>query len=1221
MEIGFLKELGFKEEKDINKLKISLGFVEFDEMGRTSKIITPDLRYYWEEGHLGLHISDSPDFDQNQWENLLNGIEVLSPFFKILYIGRTKIEKFKSNEYLVKLEFLNLSENKMLIEVLLEDFKALKVFEISNCSSLSTLRLIGDFNNLKTLDVSNSNLNIFHKNEGEFLQLFSINISGNKLFKIHDSPNTPNLHFIYGYGPNDLVDNRFFEDKNLNVKRYRNYEMITQLGEEIKVNLKFNYEENNKDEIVFLDLGHLGLDVNAGDKLPKSLFKIFSLEHLCLGAYYPNKLNVFDNIIWKKSFYHEKTGANFNVLSSSELEKLKELPNLKSLYLNSIDLDSLDFLKNFPNLQSLDITGSSRLNNFENLHELKELKLFHASIIKGFNDSQTQYLPTKLISLSLESCSLKDISFLENLKSLKFAFLGCNQVSTGNLLKFLFTENGEPLLTRFSQIKYTNYGEPGIYINENPIEEGLFSYLDSKDLKEKERLLVSYYAQYQNDKEEIRFKQVKLILLGNTKAGKTTFFDILNSRTKGYKMKSKGNESTHGVNITTIERLNQENKPGFVLKVYDFGGQDYYHSTHWPYFTQTDTQYLLLFRNDKEDVYDFNDQDEALFPLEYWLDSIKKYCLVSLDNLNLTTKVELLQNLFTNVSQDLNLKDIKNRYRNELAIRVLPTINLAEIRDDDILKNEYNTEFQEILQKSITNETAVSKERYSFIKQLKEDSKGIIQRSAIKSPKGKKNNWLDVSLDFAASTNDIIYSKESDYIITDIEKFNSYIFKILKNEKDGYFNKVTVDKRLENESLSIEEIQFILNFMIQHEIIFVTEGNFFLAPSFLNNKLSVSEKILVKTFKRKLIEYRFKAHFHSNIFTKIVLEFSKANEETQLLGDGWRYVLKKGHVFLYEAKKVDQQNDGLQEFSGNLLYIKFELKTEPKITVYNHSLFGLKDDLIEKVHMRLNDLVGYSENNDNIQKFVYDKYGKHIDYIELKGKTLKSTDGKNTELVYYDNQLFRLGDFRLFLDSTLRNQLKMKKIFISYSRFDEAYKEEFVKHLVTLEREGIVETFDDRKIDMGDSFDPVIKQKIEDCDYFICLVSVDFLNVKYVIDIEIPLALKNNKRVIPIIIKPCDWYTMPFETEASKSIKFGEINAHNKAAIITLRPEFNIRDEKGNLEIKEYTGIERQMMWLQVVNDLRKLIDNDHNESIPPNSPTPSNEHLAVHHQTDGGEQ
>ena len=70
-KINFLDEKGFIQVDNIEELKTSRGIVEFYEKyekdyGKFSKITTPDLRYFWDESILGLHIND-------QAFNSLNG--------------------------------------------------------------------------------------------------------------------------------------------------------------------------------------------------------------------------------------------------------------------------------------------------------------------------------------------------------------------------------------------------------------------------------------------------------------------------------------------------------------------------------------------------------------------------------------------------------------------------------------------------------------------------------------------------------------------------------------------------------------------------------------------------------------------------------------------------------------------------------------------------------------------------------------------------------------------------------------------------------------------------------------------------------------------------------------------------------------------------------------------------------------------------------------------
>jgi tetratricopeptide (TPR) repeat protein len=105
-------------------------------------------------------------------------------------------------------------------------------------------------------------------------------------------------------------------------------------------------------------------------------------------------------------------------------------------------------------------------------------------------------------------------------------------------------------------------------------------------------------------------------------------------------------------------------------------------------------------------------------------------------------------------------------------------------------------------------------------------------------------------------------------------------------------------------------------------------------------------------------------------------------------------------------------------------------------------------------------------------------------------------------------------------------------IFISYSHFDEDYKEKLEKHLSILKRNNIIKTWNDRKILPGEEWDNKIKEELESAQIILLLVSVDFLNSDYCYDVEIKRAVEKHEKgeaiVIPIILRKCDWHNTSF---------------------------------------------------------------------------------------------
>lgn len=85
-----------------------------------------------------------------------------------------------------------------------------------------------------------------------------------------------------------------------------------------------------------------------------------------------------------------------------------------------------------------------------------------------------------------------------------------------------------------------------------------------------------------------------------------------------------------------------------------------------------------------------------------------------------------------------------------------------------------------------------------------------------------------------------------------------------------------------------------------------------------------------------------------------------------------------------------------------------------------------------------------------------------------------------------------------------------------------------------LKRQGIIETWHDRRLNAGDELKEEIDSALEDADIVLLLVSADFIASSYCYEAEMTRALERHKRgearVIPIILRHCDWQSAPFGT-------------------------------------------------------------------------------------------
>jgi len=83
-----------------------------------------------------------------------------------------------------------------------------------------------------------------------------------------------------------------------------------------------------------------------------------------------------------------------------------------------------------------------------------------------------------------------------------------------------------------------------------------------------------------------------------------------------------------------------------------------------------------------------------------------------------------------------------------------------------------------------------------------------------------------------------------------------------------------------------------------------------------------------------------------------------------------------------------------------------------------------------------------------------------------------------------------------------------------------------------MQRQGIINTWHDRKIAAGEEWKGAIDDNFRRADMILLLTSADFLASDYCYDIEMTSSLERHDKgeatVIPIILRPCQWQTSSF---------------------------------------------------------------------------------------------
>jgi len=108
----------------------------------------------------------------------------------------------------------------------------------------------------------------------------------------------------------------------------------------------------------------------------------------------------------------------------------------------------------------------------------------------------------------------------------------------------------------------------------------------------------------------------------------------------------------------------------------------------------------------------------------------------------------------------------------------------------------------------------------------------------------------------------------------------------------------------------------------------------------------------------------------------------------------------------------------------------------------------------------------------------------------------------------------------------------MAIVFFSYSHADEALRDQLEMHLSLLKRQGHITAWHDRRILAGDELDPAIKENLESADVILLLVSANFIGSDYCYSKEMKRAIERHNageaRLVPVILRPCDWHSAPF---------------------------------------------------------------------------------------------
>jgi len=698
-------------------------------------------------------------------------------------------------------------------------------------------------------------------------------------------------------------------------------EVIATLTNLTSLNLSHNQLTALPEAIASLtNLTTLDLRDNQLTALPEAIATLTNLTSLYLSR---NQLTVSPGVI------ATLTNLTSLYLSSNQLTVLPEaiatLTNLTTLYLSSNQLTVLpEAIASLTNLTTLDLSSNQLTVLPEAIATLTNLTTL------DLRDNQLTALPeaiaslTNLTSLYLSHNQLttlpEAIASLTNLTDLD---LWNNQLTAlpeaiGNLTNLTTLDLDNNQLTALPEAIASLTNLENLDLRRNPINipsEILAPTGASWESPKAKPILDYYFATRDPDQTHI-FYEAKLLLVGEPGAGKTSLANkILNA---DYKLKSETEDtSTQGIDILDWEFIGT-NGNAYKIHIWDFGGQDIYHSTHQFFLTER-ACYLLVADDRKENTDHY-----------FWLQSIQL--------LSKNSPVYLIQNEKGGRLCTLNANQLRGEFEN---LRDAHRTNLSNNSGLDTIRLVLQRELETLIPNGIRFPYKWLDVRYS----LENDGRNYIDNSeyeAICRRYGITRKDEMQNLSRFLHELGIVLHFQKDFILSQrlILKPNwgtTAVYKILDNPTvktnlgqftDADLGHIWADK--EYADIRHQLLQLMKEFKVCYEI--PRRQGHYIAPHLLSPETPAYSPLT--TDNSLILRYRYTGFMPKGILTRFIVEMHKDIENVS--DPSQAAVWKNGVVLNKRAARAEVIEHYIQReihirVSGNrprdlltLVYDKFE---------------------------------------------------------------------------------------------------------------------------------------------------------------------------------------------------------------------------------------------------------------------------------------------------------
>lgn len=301
-------------------------------------------------------------------------------------------------------------------------------------------------------------------------------------------------------------------------------------------------------------------------------------------------------------------------------EQLFQLTSLKVLFIGNVhnhpNAENYNTIKTIPddilNLENLEVLSIAQLENVEFSSYIKTLsKLVYLDCFECKFERFPDNLCNKNIrALGIDCANEEIVKRICSLKNIEELYLTRSLIkrlpdNICDLKKLRVLSLASSNVAEIPNTMYTLKKLKGFYIYNTP----LLKSIPEEIMKQSALEVVSYICRQQTDYKPYYFNESKMLIVGQGNVGKSSLLERICE--DNYKEK----ESTEGIAIRKWLYMDNQKNNTYVLNIWDFGGQEIYHSTH-QFFLTSRSLYVFVWDARAEEEYG---------RIDYWLKTIESF--------------------------------------------------------------------------------------------------------------------------------------------------------------------------------------------------------------------------------------------------------------------------------------------------------------------------------------------------------------------------------------------------------------------------------------------------------------------------------------------------------------------------------------------------------------------------------------------------------------------